>query len=191
VYIPFYIPWSVSRSASRLRLRIVALCVSGSLRALCGIAAGGSKSALTLHFATPESGTGDLGELSAKDASKETVLSLFGMLLGSLLVPHLTTPLSTYTVMFLLLAGHLTTNYKGVRGVVLRTLNRQRAGIAWTSYRMDAFASPDYHQIGVAAKAQNYGILHYWVGTFDGSARSRTPPESSSNLSEGEIHTVS
>ena len=80
VYIPFYAPWSLPGSASGLRLRIIALCLSGSLRALCGVAAGGSKSALTLHFATPESGTGDLGELNAKDASKETVLSLFGML---------------------------------------------------------------------------------------------------------------
>jgi len=138
--------------ASGLRLRIVALCLSGSLRAICGVAAGGSKSALTLHFATPERGTGDLGELSAKDASKETVLSLFGMLLGSLIVPYLTTQWSTYTVLFLLLTGHLATNYAGIRGVVLRSLNRQRAGIAWTVYRTDAFASPDYRQIGLTPK---------------------------------------
>ena len=78
VYVPFDIPWSFPGSASGLR--IAALCMSGSLRALCGVAAGGSKSALTIHFATPENGKGDLGELNAKDASKETVLSLFGML---------------------------------------------------------------------------------------------------------------
>lgn len=89
VYIPFYMPWSVPGPAPGLRLRVVALCVSGSLRALCGVAAGGSKSALTLHFATPENGAGDLGELSAKDASKETVLSLFGMLVRLIfLQPH-------------------------------------------------------------------------------------------------------
>jgi hypothetical protein len=80
VYIPFDVPWSFPGSASGLR--IVALCLSGSLRALCGVAAGGSKSALTLHFATPEKGVGDLGEINAKDASKETVLSLFGMLVS-------------------------------------------------------------------------------------------------------------
>jgi hypothetical protein len=54
VYIPFYVPWLFPGSTSGLRT--VALCMSASLRALCGIAAGGSKSALSLHFATPEIG---------------------------------------------------------------------------------------------------------------------------------------
>lgn len=61
-------------------LRVSALCLSGSLRSLCGIAAGGSKAAITLHFANPIGGNGDVGDLNAKDASKETVLALLGML---------------------------------------------------------------------------------------------------------------
>jgi len=61
-------------------IRIAALCLSASLRALCGIAAGGSKTALTIHFSTPSTGTGDVGDLNAKDASKETVVALLGML---------------------------------------------------------------------------------------------------------------
>lgn len=56
------------------------MCLSGGLRALCAIAAGGSKAALTMHFATPVRGTGDIGDLNAKDGSKETVLALLGML---------------------------------------------------------------------------------------------------------------
>lgn len=64
--------------------------------------------------------------------------------LGSLLVPRLTTPWSTYTVLFLLLAGHLITNFIAVRGIVLRSLNRQRAGIAWTIYRAQDFAGSDH-----------------------------------------------
>jgi hypothetical protein len=63
-------------------LRIAALCLSGALRALCGIAAGGSKASLTAHFATPTSGSGDIGDLNAKDSSKETVLALLGMLVS-------------------------------------------------------------------------------------------------------------
>lgn len=63
-------------------MRISALCLSASLRALCGVAAGGSKAAITLHFASPASGTGDVGDLNAKDASKETVLALLGMLVS-------------------------------------------------------------------------------------------------------------
>lgn len=63
-------------------LRIAALCLSAAMGALCGVSAGGSKSALTLHFASPLGGKGDVGEISAKDGSKETVLSLLGMLVS-------------------------------------------------------------------------------------------------------------
>ena len=68
-------------------LRAVALCLSGVFRAVCGVVAGGSKAALTLHFAQPanDKGTGDVGDLSAKDCSKETVLALLVMLVSALL----------------------------------------------------------------------------------------------------------
>lgn len=84
-------------------VRVVALCTSASLRALCGIAAGGSKAALTLHFATPHSinghnnGKGDVGDLNAKDASKETVLSLLGMLVSFVSYYIVFLPLILYT----------------------------------------------------------------------------------------------
>ncbi|KAJ7216726.1 vitamin B6 photo-protection and homoeostasis-domain-containing protein [Mycena haematopus] len=126
-------------------VRIVALCLSGALRAMCGIAAGGSKAALTVHFATPVSGAGDIGDLSAKDSSKETVLALLGMLVGSLIVPYLTTPWTTYSMLFSLVGLHLALNYVGIRGVVLRSLNRQRTTITWDIFRETfdtKFASP-------------------------------------------------
>jgi hypothetical protein len=133
--------------------RVAALCISGALRAMCGIAAGGSKAALTVHFATPTNGPGDIGDLNAKDSSKETVLALLGMLVspiyivfflknptrvtkaGSLIVPYLTTPSMTYSVLFGLVGLHLALNYVGIRGVVLRSLSRQRMTIAWDIYR--------------------------------------------------------
>jgi hypothetical protein len=37
-----------------------------------------------MHFASPVNGKGDVGDLNAKDASKETVLALFGMLVGTI-----------------------------------------------------------------------------------------------------------
>ncbi|KAL0957979.1 hypothetical protein HGRIS_000156 [Hohenbuehelia grisea] len=116
-------------------LRVAALCLSSSFRALCGLAAGGSKAAITLHFASPVGAKGDVGDLNAKDASKETVLALTGMLLGTLIVPYLTTAPSIYSVLFILVASHLGINYLGVRGLTLRTLNRQRAALAWLCYR--------------------------------------------------------
>jgi hypothetical protein len=61
-------------------LRVAALCVSSCARALCGMAAGGSKAAITLHFTRGLGGTADVGDLNAKDGSKETVLALVGVL---------------------------------------------------------------------------------------------------------------
>lgn len=78
-------PFVTFQLASRQSpLRGIALCFSGVCRALCGVVAGGSKAALTLHFAQPDNGaaTGDVGDMSAKDGSKETVLALFGMLVS-------------------------------------------------------------------------------------------------------------
>ena len=63
-------------------LRLAALCLSGAFRALCGVTAGGARAALTLHFAQDGEVMGDVGDLSAKDASKETVLALLGMLVS-------------------------------------------------------------------------------------------------------------
>ncbi len=55
---------------------IAVLCTSGALRALCGVAAGGAKAALSVHFAK----SGNIGDLNAKDSSQETVIGLLGML---------------------------------------------------------------------------------------------------------------
>ncbi|KAJ3535658.1 hypothetical protein NM688_g6947 [Phlebia brevispora] len=78
---------------------------------------------------------GDIGDLSAKDGSKETVLALLGMLCGSLVVPHLHDAYTTYGALAILIIAHLIINYIGVRTVVLRSLNRQRASILFSSYR--------------------------------------------------------
>ena len=64
-----------------------------------------------------------------KDSSQETVISLLGMLAGSVVVSWVTTPMATWTTLMLLLSIHLGMNYKAVRAVSMRTLNRQRATI--------------------------------------------------------------
>jgi hypothetical protein len=50
------------------------------------------------------------------------------------LVPQISTGSSTYTVLALLLIGHLYANYQAVRGVHIRTLNRQRVALLWRMY---------------------------------------------------------
>ena len=134
-------------------IRITALCLSGSCRALCGIVAGGSKAAVAMHFASDSViGSGDIGDLNAKDNSKETVLALVGLLvrtrivfrrrneitdlqLGFVILPYVNTGRATHTLLAFLLAAHLGANFTAVRGLSMRTLNRQRACIAWSNFR--------------------------------------------------------
>ncbi|KAF8429451.1 vitamin B6 photo-protection and homoeostasis-domain-containing protein [Boletus edulis BED1] len=126
--------WSAFPSGATLQ--IIALCLSSGMRSLCLLVAGGSKAALKNHFASPLAGKGDVGEVSAKDESRETVVGLSGILLGTLLIPYVNTRALTYTTLFILVGAHLLFNYLAVRSVVLRTLNRQRACILWTSFKL-------------------------------------------------------
>ena len=125
--------------------RVLLLSMSSVLRSLCGVAAGSSKASLSAHFATQ----GNLGELNAvslflesmsytersqKDSSQETVISLMGMLAGSVFVSRISSQWATWTSMTVLLAIHLFTNYLAVRSVSMRTLNRQRANLVFSNY---------------------------------------------------------
>lgn len=68
-----------------------------------------------------------------KDSSQETIISLLGMLAGSLVVSHISSKWATWTAMIFLLALHLGTNYLAVRAVCMRSLNRQRANLAFST----------------------------------------------------------
>ncbi|KAI0371375.1 DUF647-domain-containing protein [Pilatotrama ljubarskyi] len=126
---PFIVP------AADSSLRVVALCMSGAFRSLCGAVAGGSKAALTVHFATAGERPGDVGDLSAKDGSKETVLALLGMLCGSVVLHYVHNAQATYVALFSLVFCHLAANVAAVKVIAMRTFNRQRASIAWSAFR--------------------------------------------------------
>lgn len=112
------------------RLRVGLLCISGLLRSVCGVLAGGSRAALTLHFTTAR---GSVGDVNAKDQSQETVISLMGMLAGSIVVGAVTGEgLQMWTTVLFLLAIHLWTNYQAVSHVVMVVLSRQRANIVFS-----------------------------------------------------------
>lgn len=103
---------------------------AGVLRSLCGVAANASKASLSAHFAV----TGNLAELNAKEASQETVVSLLGMLVGSLVVRMVEDKQVVWVLMVLLVGVHLAMNYRAVRCVEMRTLNRQRATIVFREW---------------------------------------------------------
>ncbi|KAJ5130106.1 uncharacterized protein N7515_006145 [Penicillium bovifimosum] len=110
-------------------MRVTILSTAGVLRALCGVAGGSSKASLSAHFAR----SGNLAELNAKDSSQETIISLFGMLVGSVVISHVTNFTTTWLILLTLLALHLSTNYFAVRAVQMTSLNRQRANITFST----------------------------------------------------------
>ncbi|KAL3472796.1 vitamin B6 photo-protection and homoeostasis-domain-containing protein [Aspergillus californicus] len=94
--------------------RVTVLSAAGVLRALCGVAGGGSKASLSAHFAR----WGNLAEVNA---------------VGSLVVSYITSFTGTWLTLLLLLASHLSLNYAAVRSVQMTTLNRQRANIVFST----------------------------------------------------------
>ncbi|KAF2848926.1 DUF647-domain-containing protein [Plenodomus tracheiphilus IPT5] len=111
------------------QIRVCILSLGGVLRALCGVCAGSAKASLSAHFAT----RGNLGEVNAKDSSQETVISLLGMLAGSVVVSCISSPMATWSTLIALLSIHLATNYAAVKAVRMRCLNRQRANIVMSN----------------------------------------------------------
>ncbi|KAI1826839.1 DUF647-domain-containing protein [Xylaria intraflava] len=137
--------------------KVVALCMSGVLRALCGVSGMSAKASLSAHFAR----SGNLAELNAKDGSQETVISLLGMLAGSVFVRFVQGRLAVWLWTLTLLGIHLWTNYQAVRSVQMRTLNKQRATMVLTEFsRSGHVLRPDQ----VAAKER---ILHWRKPNID------------------------
>jgi hypothetical protein len=113
------------------RVKVFCMCMSGALRSICGVMAGGSRAALTQHFTDPVKGS--IADVNAKDQSQETVITLLGMLTGSFVVGFVSSEGSQMWLTVLsLLCVHLWTNYQAVAHVVARTLNRQRANIVFS-----------------------------------------------------------
>lgn len=69
-----------------------------------------------------------------KSASQETVISLMGLLVGSLMVSNIKSPFATWSSLIALLSIHICTNFLAVRAVSMTTLNRQRANIIFSTY---------------------------------------------------------
>ncbi|KAG5978121.1 hypothetical protein E4U55_006393 [Claviceps digitariae] len=110
--------------------KVTAMAVGEALRVLCGVAAGASKAALSVHFAKHD----NLAELNAKEASQETAVGLVGLLVGTVVVKVVEDPRSVVYLMIILVLCHLWMNYLGVRSVCMTTLNRQRATILFREY---------------------------------------------------------
>ena len=68
----------LSSPALPRRLFVPAICLAALLRAFCGVAAGATRAALTSHFAKAH----NVADVSAKEGSQETAVTLLGMGIG-------------------------------------------------------------------------------------------------------------
>lgn len=104
-------------------------------KVMCGIAAGATKGSITHHFCL----RGNMADLNAKEGTQETLVSLIGMLLGIALARYLhileqtdvsLTAMVSWSIFVILTIVHVWANYKGVKVLRLRTLNRERGTLA-------------------------------------------------------------
>ena len=114
-------------------------------RVMCGISAGATESSITQHFAL----RGNIADLNAKEGTQKTLVSLIGILMGIALAHYLhildgkkasdnntssmisTSKYFSWIMFSFLTLVHVWANYLGVKMLCLRTLNRERAEMAF------------------------------------------------------------
>lgn len=133
--------------------RVPSLCAASCCRALCGVTGGASKAVLSGHFAKE----GNVGELAAKDGSQEVLVGLVGMWAGGVVVGRIEGEVMTWTMLMLLLAGHLWCNWKAVASVRLRTLGGER-----TASVVEGLMRNDAHAVTIEEVGRRERILLGW-----------------------------
>ncbi|GFH51483.1 hypothetical protein CTEN210_07959 [Chaetoceros tenuissimus] len=130
--------------SERVNVAILITSIATLCRVMCGMAAGATKNCITQHFAK----TGNVADLSAKEGTQETLISLVGMILGIYIARFLqdmednastlesgqsyfdfykNSPIYASWYIFILLTFiHVWANYVAVKILHLTTLNRSR-----------------------------------------------------------------
>ena len=102
---------------------LACVCLGTVFKAWCGVAAGATRVTITEHFAR----RGNLADVAAKEGSQETAVTLLGMACGWLLAGAVNgRPLAAWAAFLALTLVHVVANYRAVRALALRTLNRGR-----------------------------------------------------------------
>ena len=106
---------------------IYILSLSTIFKTMCGMSAGATKGRITQHFAKH----GNMADLTAKESTQETLVSLLGMIFGILLAKALNGLANhqegiTWAIFVVLTAVHVWANYRGVVILKLTSLNPER-----------------------------------------------------------------
>ena len=107
-------------------------CLGSLARAVCGVAAGATRAALTRHFARAH----NAADVASKEGSQETAASLAGAACG-VWVTRVTanSPMAQWFVFLALTVAHVLCNVRAVRSLQVDAVNRARA-----SKMVDAWA---------------------------------------------------
>ena len=100
-------------------------CLANVCKALCGVAAGGTRVAISQHFSR---GGGNVAEIASKEGAQETAVTLLGLVIGYYCSGRLNSsrPLQ-WGAFALLTVIHVWANYSAVRCLQLTSVNRSRA----------------------------------------------------------------
>lgn len=103
--------------------------------AVCGVAAGATKAAITQHFTKQKANSALVSDIHAKEGTQETIVNVTGLILGSILSFAMGDSLGLrWSVFILLTVVHVLSNYWAVTALCLTTLNQQRTLILLGHY---------------------------------------------------------
>lgn len=103
------------------------MCIQQLMYAVVGVGGGATRNAVTQHQARANNS----GDVSAKDGSQETMVTLLGLGLGLYVTPMLDGHIAlTWAIMLVGSVLHIYANYRAVRSLQFTTFNLRRASVA-------------------------------------------------------------
>lgn len=106
-------------------------CLSSLFRCVVGVAGGATRTAITQHQALRN----NLADVAAKDGSQETLVNVIALVMSLIFLPLVSgKPYLIWTLFALFTCAHLYCNYRAVRSLRFKSLNRNRTSIIIRSF---------------------------------------------------------
>jgi hypothetical protein len=122
------------------RFYVYILCASAICKALCGVAAGTTKLCITNHFCLRNNAS----DVSAKEGTQETAVTLVGLILGMLITTLFDSNRTFAWISFIILTLlHVYANFKAVRSLNFSTVNRSRLWLLTSRFVASQSSSSD------------------------------------------------
>ncbi|KAM3718987.1 RUS family member [Dirofilaria immitis] len=136
------------------KLFTLIVCLSSMVRAVVSVAGGATRTTIINHQAISD----NAGDVAAKDGSQETVINIFALFCSLLLLPIVSgNVISIWLLFFLLTFIHLYGNYRAVKSLQFKTLNRSLLRIIVKNYMKT-------RKTGTVSEVNNEeSIILHWI----------------------------